>query len=148
MYLSVTEDVLLACKLPKDRVCTKAWFIKNHKEWRLMLGWRLTERYCYLRNGKQYHWLWRVVRVLRIATTGCRNGWQDTVGVCSLPSDVRVCTLFPGGMRKAETQETLLSPRCAANQTFLAVSLPSSGSSGALQVHLMALFLSPSNTFP
>lgn len=65
--------------------------------------------------------------------------------VGSLPSTVRVWTLFPGAMSKAETQETLLSPRCTTNQTFLAVSLPSSGSSGALQVHFMAIFLGPSS---
>lgn len=50
-------------------------------------------------------------------------------------------------MRKAETQETLRSPRRTTNQIFLAGSLPPSGSSGALQAHLVATFLGPSSIF-
>lgn len=84
---------------------------------------------------------------LRIEVQAAGMDDKTLRAVGSFPSSLRICTLFPGAMRKAETQETLLSLRCTTSQTLLAVPLPSSGSSGALQVHLVAISLSPSNIF-
>lgn len=108
---------------------------------RLMLGWRLTERYSViLRYEKQDHWLWRAVQGLRIEALTAGTSGKTLWAVGSVFSSSRLCTL--------STQDTLRSLSCVTNQTFLAVSLPSSGCSGALQVPLVAIFLSPSSIFP
>ena len=78
------------CKVPKDRACTKAWFMIQFKEknlgrmktdaW-LKVNWKI---FSYLRNEKQDHWLWKVVMGLRIEVQAAGMGDKTLWGQWAL----------------------------------------------------------------